>query len=122
LITRPLATTLQRSKKSVLVLGPRQTGKSTLMQSLQPNLAVNLGLESTFLEFARNPDELPQRLSATPQRTVFVYEVQRLPGLLNTIQAILDGPGAPKFYLTGSSARKMRPGHAHFFAGRLHTP
>ena len=91
------------------------------MQSLQPNLAVNLALESTFLEFARNPDELPQRLAATPQRTVFVDEVQRLPGLLNTIQAILDGPGAPKFYLTGSSARKLRRGHANLLPGRLHT-
>lgn len=121
MITRTLAETLQRSKKSVLVLGPRQTGKSTLMHALQPDLAVNLALESTFLEFARNPDELPQRLAAVPRRTIFIDEVQRLPGLLNTIQAVLDSPGAPKFYLTGSSARKLRRGQANLLPGRLHT-
>jgi uncharacterized protein len=92
------------------------------MHSLRPELTLNLALESTFLACARNPDELPQRLAAGAYQTVLIDEVQRLPGLLNTIQAILDtGPQAPRFYLTGSSARKLRRGRANLLPGRLHT-
>lgn len=121
MIARSLAPLLQRSTKSVLLLGPRQTGKSTLIDSLKPDLTINLALESTFLEFARNPDELPQRLAAQRCRTVFIDEIQRLPGLLNTVQAIVDAGRAPRFYLTGSSARKLRRGRANLLPGRLHT-
>ena len=122
MVPRHLAPFLRKSTKSVLVLGPRQTGKSTLIRSLSPDLAINLVQESTFLEFARNPRELEQRLAATRYQTVFVDEVQRLPQLLNTIQAILDEqPRAPKFYLTGSSARKLKRGKANLLPGRLHT-
>lgn len=122
MIARTLADALRRSKKSLLLLGPRQTGKSTLIRSLHPELSINLADEATFLEFARNPHELAQRLAATPARTVFIDEIQRLPGLLNTIQAILDtGAQAPQFYLTGSSARKLKRGRANLLPGRLHT-
>jgi len=122
MIPRHLASRLRKSAKSVLILGPRQTGKSTLIHSLSPDLAINLAQESTFLEFARNPRELEERLAAARYQTVFVDEVQRLPPLLNTIQAILDDhPRAPKFYLTGSSARKLKRGKANLLPGRIHT-
>src|SRR3990172_378828 len=94
--TRRLSGILQRSTKSVLLLGPRQVGKSTLMRELQPDLEINLVHEPTFLAFARDPNELEARLGALrggKMRTVFIDEIQRLPGLLNTIQSILDRPG-----------------------------
>ncbi len=123
MITRLLANTLQRANKSVLLLGPRQTGKSTLVAGLRPDLSINLAHEPTFLEFARNPSELEQRLAALKRKTtktvVFIDEVQRLPSVLNTIQSILDTPSNPyKFLLTGSSARKLRRGNANLFPGR----
>src|SRR3989338_1807469 len=122
MITRLIAPLLARSTKSCLLLGPRQTGKSTLIRSLAPALSLNLASEATFLEFARNPQELPQRLAAGRYRTVFIDEVQRLPALLNTIQAVLDEqPRPPTFYLTGSSARKLRRGRANLLPGRIHT-
>ncbi|MBI3615388.1 MAG: ATP-binding protein [Candidatus Omnitrophica bacterium] len=121
-IKRGLEPILQKSKKGVLLLGPRQTGKSTLIHRLSPELSINLALESTYLEFARNPEELTQRLAAKPYKTVFIDEVQRLPTLLNTLQAILDDtPRPPKFYLTGSSARKLKRGKANLLPGRIHT-
>ncbi|MBN1959833.1 MAG: hypothetical protein JW841_02700 [Deltaproteobacteria bacterium] len=46
---------LSRSKKSILLLGPRQTGKSTLIQALKPDLTINLADEETFIDFLRNP-------------------------------------------------------------------
>jgi predicted AAA+ superfamily ATPase len=122
LFQRLIATTIARSHKSILLLGPRQTGKSTLVQSLSPDLSVNLAHEPTFLAFARNPSELEERLAAATPETVFVDEVQRLPRLLNTIQVILDArsPKPPRFFLTGSSARKLRRGQANLLPGRIH--
>lgn len=116
--------TLASAKKSFLLLGPRQTGKSTLVSSLMPDISINLAHEPTYLEFARNPRELDERLAAVPagqkMQTVFVDEVQRLPSLLNTIQTLLDAPAMPyRFFLTGSSARKLRRGNANLLPGRI---
>lgn len=61
MIARKLGPILATSKKSFLLLGPRQTGKSTLVSSLNPDVEVNLAHEPTFLEFLRNPSELEQR-------------------------------------------------------------
>lgn len=123
MITRALRAALAASKKSFLLLGPRQTGKSTLVSSLLPNITLNLAHEPTYLEFLRNPSELEQRLTPFQRpTTVFIDEVQRLPSLLNTVQVILDRPkNLFQFYLTGSSARKLKRGHANLLPGRIHT-
>ena len=124
MFTRLLATTLQRSSKSLLLLGPRQVGKSTLIRTLAPDLEINLAHEPTYLAFARDPFELEARLGALPSRekqSIFIDEIQRLPGLLNTIQSLLDRPrNAFRFLLTGSSARKLRRGEANLLPGRIH--
>ncbi len=125
MIKRALSQALVRSMKSVLLLGPRQTGKSTLAASLRPDLTISLMHEPTFLEFLRNPSELEQRLGALAGHhsyTILIDEVQRLPSLLNTLQSLLDRPASPyRFLLTGSSARKLRRGHANLLPGRIHT-
>jgi len=119
MITRLLRAPILKQKKSVLLLGPRQTGKSTLIRSLNPQLEINLAHEPTFLEFARNPHELDARLARDDFKTIFIDEVQRLPSLLNTIQSIVDQHNHIKFYLTGSSARKLKRGRANLLPGRL---
>jgi predicted AAA+ superfamily ATPase len=126
MITRGLAAVLRQSKKSVLLLGPRQTGKSTLIASLAPDLTINLAHEATYLEFARNPRELEERLQPMQRnrqrRTIFLDEIQRLPSILNTVQVLLDAPERRlRFFLTGSSARKLRRGQANLLPGRIHT-
>lgn len=121
-IYRKLGDILLKNKKSFLLLGPRQTGKSTFIQEdLKPEFLINLAHEATYLEFARNPRELEERLAASNPKTVFIDEVQRLPSLLNTIQTLLDSKKAPQFFLTGSSARKLRRGNANLLPGRIHT-
>lgn len=122
IIQRHLEALLRKSKKSVLLFGPRQTGKSTLMKLLAPELEINLAHEPTYLAFARNPSELEERLRAQSARTVFIDEIQKLPSLLNTIQTMIDETqGGIQFYLTGSSARKLRRGQANLLPGRIHT-
>ena len=118
---RLLASLLEKSPKSVLLLGPRQVGKSTLIESLKPDLSLNLNDDSTYLEFKSNPNELKERLATGHFKTVFIDEIQRHPTLLNTIQTILDSPAGKriKFYISGSSARKLRRGQANLLPGRI---
>lgn len=126
MLTRSLEASLRASRKSILLLGPRQTGKSTLIRGLSPDLSINLSHEPTFLAFLRNPHELEERLRGAPARspfrTIFIDEVQRIPSLLNTIQVVLDEwKSPPRFWLTGSSARKLKRGQANLLPGRIHT-
>lgn len=117
---RELKPILQDSQKSVLLLGPRQTGKSTLLKSLAPELAINLSDEAEYFRHQANPALLRQMIAAQKPDNVFIDEIQRLPGLLNTVQAIIDdAENPPRFYLSGSSARKLRRGHANLLPGRL---
>lgn len=112
-----------KSKKSVLLLGPRQTGKSTLIKGLKPEVELNLSHQPTFLEVAKDPKFLEQYLKAQLPTggTVFIDEVQRVPSLLNTVQYLIDNKKGYQFILTGSSARKLKRGKANLLPGRLHT-
>lgn len=120
MLLRNLDHSIQKSKKSALILGPRQTGKSTLALGMKPDIKINLARESEFLAFASNPDELERRLNHVKPRLVLIDEVQRLTSLLNTVQAILDERKLQtRFLLTGSSARKLRRGSANLLPGRV---
>jgi uncharacterized protein len=122
-VDRLLTGRIQATAKSILLLGPRQVGKSTMIQDLHPDLVINLSDEQTYMEFASNPGELRERIEGSGYKsvfTVFIDEIQRLPSLLNTIQAMIDDKKrAIKFYLTGSSARKLKRGHANLLPGRI---
>jgi predicted AAA+ superfamily ATPase len=51
---------------------------------------------------------------------VLVDEIQRVPELLDGIQVIIDAhPRRFRFLLSGSSARKLRRGHANLLPGRV---
>jgi predicted AAA+ superfamily ATPase len=122
--SRYLAQEIASNHYSCLLLGPRQTGKSTLLHQMKPDLEINFADEATFLEFSSNPARLEEVLSPGNIKTVFIDEVQRLPNLLNTIQKIIDQTRrAPRrklrFFLSGSSARKLRRGQANLLPGRI---
>ena len=120
MVDRLIFKRLASSRKSALILGPRQTGKSTLCRSLKPGLVVNLADEGEYLRYAKDPGLLGRIVGAMDGKApVFVDEVQRVPSLLNVVQAILDRPGSPRFLLTGSSARKLRRGGANLLPGRV---
>lgn len=122
MIKRLIQEKIHKSKKSVLLLGPRQTGKSTLLQNLNPDLIINLARENEYLRYSAQPDLFSDQIEGGTAKTILVDEVQRIPSLLNTIQALLDenkGSRAFKFYLSGSSARKLRRGQANLLPGRI---
>jgi predicted AAA+ superfamily ATPase len=114
-----IGTPIRKTKASVLLLGPRQVGKSTLIRSLKPNLEINLTDEGEYYLFQSNPNELRQRIEATSPQSIFIDEIQRVPRITNTIQALIDHNPKLKFYMTGSSARKLKKGHANLLPGRI---
>jgi len=115
---------LQR-QKSVLLLGPRQTGKTTLLQPLQPDLLLNFLRPEVRQRYERAPHLLGAEVEALGERTrgsrvlVALDEVQRVPELVNVVQDLIDRKVA-RFILTGSSARKLRRGGGvNLLPGRL---
>ncbi len=119
---RLLTPSLKADRHSVLLLGPRQVGKSTLLGSLEPDITLNLASLATFREYVARPERLEAELAAAPvnTRTLFIDEVQRIPALLDGVQAIIDAhPRRFRFLLSGSSARKLRRGHANLLPGRI---
>lgn len=111
--------------KSILLLGARQTGKTTLTGRLQPDLAINLLAPEVRRRHEREPGLLAGEVAALAARTrprrplVVLDEVQRVPELLDAVQVMVDGRAA-QFVLTGSSARKLRRGReTNWLPGRL---
>lgn len=107
---------------SCLLLGPRQTGKSTLVRSLLPRRAwsVDLLQQDAFLRYSKDPARFRLEVEAKVRsgtRVVFVDEIQRVPELLQEIHGLIEAHRV-RFLLTGSSARKLRRGAANLLAGR----
>jgi predicted AAA+ superfamily ATPase len=124
MLDRILTTRIKSRKSSVMLLGPRQVGKSTLIASLAPDLSIDLADESQFLRFAKDPALLKRRLEAAPDsHLIALDEVQRVPSLLNVVQHMIDRAKREKhelrFILSGSSARKLRKGGANLLPGRV---
>ena len=108
------------SKKSHFLLGPRQTGKTSLIRhTLKGVRLYDLLDTSTYLALSQNPGRIAQEL--TPQdRVVVIDGIQRLPGLLNEVHRLIEERGV-RFLLTGSSARKLRRGGVNLLGGRART-
>jgi predicted AAA+ superfamily ATPase len=118
-----LSNKMMANRRNVLLLGPRQVGKSTLLSTLNPDLTLNLASPQTFREYLTQPERLEYELAAKDSaiRTVFIDEVQKVPAILDTIQTLVDAqPTRWRFFLSGSSARKLRRGHANLLPGRIH--
>ena len=110
-------------QSAVGLLGPRQVGKTTLAHRLAAyREAVYLDLE--------NPEDLallsePRALLATyADRLVILDEVQRLPGLFQTLRGLIDqyrraGRGVGCFLLLGSSSPDLLRQSAESLAGRI---
>ncbi|MBM4254977.1 MAG: ATP-binding protein [Deltaproteobacteria bacterium] len=107
--------------KSLFLFGPRQTGKSTLLQHFFPQAKFYDLLEAnTFRELTAQPELIRQRLQ--PQDAVIVIdEVQKLPSLLDEVHLLIERHKALRFVLTGSSVRKLKRGGANLLAGRAWT-
>jgi uncharacterized protein len=108
-----------KSKESFFLWGPRQVGKTTLLRDTYPDASrVDLLMSDEFIRYTQAPQLLREELIADPSvRFVIIDEVQKVPLLLDEVHWLIENRGMA-FALCGSSARKVRRGHANLLGGR----
>lgn len=128
LIEKPIRHTLARGK-SILLLGPRQTGKTTMVRhQLQPDLQYSFAVVAIRQRYEKNPAlleaELIEKIKSffelnAKKPLIFIDEVQKIPRVMDIVQHLIDDQQA-QFILSGSSARKLKTGHdLNLLPGRI---
>ena len=112
---------LQPPDKSFFLFGPRGTGKSSWVRLTFPK-AVYLDLleAELYLPLTANPQRLASYIPKGFRDWCVIDEVQKIPALLDEIHRLIEKEKF-RFVLTGSSARKLKRGHANLLAGRALT-
>jgi predicted AAA+ superfamily ATPase len=112
------------NSKSLFLLGPRLTGKSTVLKTHCPNaLVIDLLDPPQFRSLAAQPELLADRIRAHPFKEkpsiVVIDEIQKLPSLLDEVHRLIEIDRDLRFVLTGSSARKLlRKSGVNLLGGR----
>lgn len=107
-------------KKSHFLMGPRSTGKSTLIRKqLSGSRIIDLLEGDLDLRLSQHPGDLEAIIEERPPETAIVVidEIQRVPALLNEVHRLIEKKRC-RFLLTGSSARKLKGEKTNLMAGR----
>lgn len=119
---RQLVREAAADSRVVMIVGPRQAGKTTLVRGLA---AGELPMSYVTLDEAgarRAATEDPVGFVAGLDRPVAIDEVQRAPEILLEIKRIVDGDPRPgQFVLTGSARVLSLPRVADALVGRVET-
>ena len=102
------------------LLGPRGTGKSTWLRATFP-AALSIDLLDPINErsLVARPESLAEWVAALKKPSAVVLdEVQRAPGVLTVVHALIEKKLGHRFVLTGSSARKLRRTGVDLLGGR----
>ena len=111
-----------RPKESFFLWGPRQSGKSMLLRSIYPEaIWYDLLKTDLYVRLIEKPSLLREELLHAQEekkdRFVVIDEIQKIPTLLDEVHWLIENTGFA-FGLCGSSARKVRKGHANLLGGR----
>ncbi len=104
---------------SSFLWGARRTGKSFWIKhnfNADEILLIDLLKTDVFAEYSSRPSLLRERFQNT-KKLIVIDEIQKAPVLLDEIHWMIENKKIT-FLLTGSSARKLRRGHANLLAGR----
>ena len=109
-------------EETFFLWGPRQTGKSTLLEQRYPrSRRLDLLRSDEFRRYAANPEFLRQEIEAEGEPVagdqVVIDEIQKVPALLDEVHWLIENRGL-HFALCGSSARKVRRGATNLLGGR----
>lgn len=99
----------------ISVTGPRQSGKSTLLKHLFPDIPRYSMKDVNVREFAEHD---PVAFLHQHPKGLFIDEVQKVPQLLEYIQGIVDDNSDCRFLLTGSSNFELLHGLCESLPGR----
>ena len=107
---------LSQSKKVILLTGPRQTGKSSLLKKLFPKIKyISLDKPSTAHKAEYSGEEFLSELGSP----VIIDEVQNAPSLFRHIKHFVDQYKDKKFFLTGSQKFTLMAQVSESLAGRV---
>ncbi len=105
----------------VAVVGPRQVGKTSLVQAIRSRL----DKPSVYLDL-ENPDDLAKLnqpslfLDPLADQTIILDEVQKLPSLFPVLRGIIDKKRMPgRFILLGSASPDLIRDASESLAGRI---
>ncbi len=124
-LERLLSGPVSRNKVRLL-FGARQTGKTRLLRQLladRPSRIFDLQDGALRRRFEADPSSFSREVRALPAsiKTIVVDEIQKVPALLDEVQGLYDAaPARRQFFLTGSSARRLRVRASNLLPGRSH--
>jgi predicted AAA+ superfamily ATPase len=109
---------------AVVLLGPRQAGKTTLALAEAERRGDALYLDLELPSAQRQLDDAEAFLLAHRNRLVILDEVQRLPGLFAVLRGVIDlrrraGESAGQFLLLGSASGVLLQQASESLAGRV---
>lgn len=116
-------------RRSLLLFGPRQTGKTTLLNQVgsqlsgRASLRYDLQLPSQRMQWEGDPESLRREVEAIGKQGkapvyVFIDEIQKCPRITDVLQYLIDR-GEVVVLATGSSTRKMRQVGQNWLPGRV---
>lgn len=102
------------------LFGPRGTGKTYWIYETYPDaLRIDLLSAETYRLLAGNPELLEDWvIKGESPECIVIDEIQKIPGLLDTIHLLIQKFPNKQFILTGSSARKLRRSGVNLLGGR----
>jgi uncharacterized protein len=125
MIKRVLQTSIEKALKvfpAVVILGPRQVGKTTLVKLIAKNSAkktvyIDLEKNSDFEKMNNNAEEF---MMSYVNECVLIDEVQRIPSLFPLLRAMIDEKRKPaRYIITGSASPNLLKGASESLAGRV---
>lgn len=107
-------------QQSFFLLGPRGTGKSTVIKDLFPDaIYVDLLLPDVYRSYLARPERLQELVLANiDEKVIVIDEIQKVPQLLEVVHSLMEKKKGRQFVLTGSSARKLKKTGVDLLAGR----
>ncbi len=103
--------------RSAFLWGPRKTGKTYwIRENFSRSVLIDLLKSDIFADYVSKPSLLREQYQHH-KGMIVIDEIQMVPDLLNEIHWLIENTKV-SFLMTGSSARKLRRGHANLLAGR----
>lgn len=109
---------LSETRKVVLVTGPRQVGKTTLLKSIKENNRNYVSLDDLNLRELAQTD--PHLFMLNYKPPIIIDEIQYAPKLLSLIKLDVDSSSEKgNYWLTGSQKFHLMKGVSESLAGRV---